>query len=177
MITTIISATMMIALFVCAVAGFWDMATQKYFTDYQGKIKRGISLWRDTFTPTERRFLEGIQRLEEVDRGFIRSHNREILITEKRRWTGRNSWPYVGYVDLSSPENKLEYRAPWSSFIMWAAGFLALSILILSETFAEQPVLAIGLAVVFIGGATFIHYRERKRILSILKRAMQRDGV
>ena len=84
----------------------------------EGKIKRGYRLWSKPLPDGALEYLSGLSR-EIVEppikigfskiSSFIRVENGEAVISyRKPGW--RTSWPYVGYVDLTALEPKLEYR-------------------------------------------------------------------
>lgn len=89
-----------------------------YLIRVEGKIKRGYRLWSKPLPDGAFQYLTGLSNdiVEPPTKtgfskvySFIRVEDREAIISyRKPNW--RTSWPYVGYVDLTAPEPKLEYR-------------------------------------------------------------------
>lgn len=98
---------------------FWGFFDLIFLMRYEGKIKRGIKVWSKPLSDDLRKYLlslpsdiiETRKTLFFVTKtGFIRVENQEALIYCRRPHWG-TSWPYVGYVNLSEPDNVLEFRS------------------------------------------------------------------
>src|SRR6185436_17994136 len=113
------------------------------------------------------------------DQEFIRKEISEVLIVGQRwgfsRFFGRrNSMPHIAYVNLSDPQNQIEFRVPFSVLVSLTVGTLFF-LLIFSNIFLISPdnfqlplfvwffpVIFIG---IMVGSIIFNHKRERKRLL------------
>jgi hypothetical protein len=109
-----------------------------------------------------------------------------VLIVAKRSfWQSffsRRQWTYVGYIDLSWPETRLELRLAWSTLISLVIGIAFMLVVLFGffsfsskDDFNLSPALCIFpvfILVILVGSLWFNHYRERKRLLDILNRVM-----
>jgi hypothetical protein len=107
---------------------FWGTIDNYFLTRYGGKLNRGFTIWQKPLLESDKNFLLDLQE-DVIDEtkvrwrtkvSFIAKADNQVLI----RYTHphqRTSWPFVFYVDLSSPEPKLEYRL---SLPMLCAGIL-----------------------------------------------------
>lgn len=97
-----------------------------FLTRYEGRLDRGITVWSRPLKSDEYLFLTNIQHdIVDVNKkrfgfqtiirtSFVAAKNDAALIRFGRIGQ-RTSWPLVGYVDLSLPKPRLEYRL---SFLM-----------------------------------------------------------
>jgi len=121
-------------------AAFWAIADVQKFMSFKGEVKRGIKVSSKPLSGKLRHYLESLSEdiveYRETAFGkeisaFIRKQNREVLVCAKQ-WHGlgyRRSWPFVGYVNLSSSNPMLEFRSslPFHLFLL----SLALTIILL----------------------------------------------
>ncbi|HXV42311.1 MAG TPA: hypothetical protein VEC96_04575 [Anaerolineae bacterium] len=134
-----------------------------------------------------RQFLETLPSSVRYGRNFIRKEMNEVLIA--REWSfgsrGRDDTIYAAYINLSDPENRLEYRAPFSLLVAFTlAPFVFLvfyfNVFIRSaDDFLAFPSMGcfpvIGL-IILIGGIAVNHLIFRQRLLAILKQAMEQKS-
>ncbi len=168
--------------------GFWSLYELTRFTRPDGKVKRGIKVWSEPISWETCRFLETLPPITRYERGFILIEGREVLIAEERSFwqfgRRRRQLPYVAYVNLSEPENRIEFRMPGSTlasllvtllfFLIFFANFFTFFRNGFQVSICLFP--AIFLAI-FIGSVVFNHYRERKRLLDILDQAMTNTQI
>jgi hypothetical protein len=124
-----------------ATIGFaiWAIVDTSTFTGFKRKIKRGFRVSSKSLTREQVRFLENLSRniIEHKDSligndisAFIIKQDNEVLVHAKE-WYGfrwRRAWPFVGYVNLSSPTPELEFRSslPFHLFIICLASSIIL---------------------------------------------------
>ena len=153
----------------------WDIYTQLSFTKAKGKLQRGLKVWSQHLSSDKRRFLERYPEVNQTEKKFILRQDREVIISEARGWTGRDSWPYIGYINLGMPESRIQFRMPWSSFIFWVIAFVLFLMVVLPDFLSGNFTFPTVLLVALISWVVFSHYRERKRILGILNQAMMEN--
>ena len=126
-------------------------------------LKRGFKLSSQPLKPEQKLFLTNLATNQEEDvkifgikitEGFILVKDSQRLI--KSTTSGhRTVWPYVGYVDLSSPEPHLEYR---SSLFMHLV---------------TLPFILSGVGILFIALFIFLnHIFETKKLQNYLQKQM-----
>lgn len=176
-------------LFFVAVLGLalWSLYEQSRFTRTEGNTKRGVMVWAEPISWETRDFLETLPPITRYNNGFIRKQGREVLIAEERSFwqtflVRRRQWAYVGYVNLSAPDRRLEFRMPVSTL----ASLVIVIPIILIISFGFFPIFfrdgfqfspfclfPIIFLAIFVGSILFNHYRERRRLLDILNQAMR----
>jgi hypothetical protein len=99
----------------------WGMVENYFLTRYGGKLNRGFTIWSQPLTANEQQFLENLKEdildikkrqfglRTIIKKDFIVKDGNEALIRFNHMGQ-RTSWPLVGYVDLSLPEPRMEYR-------------------------------------------------------------------
>jgi hypothetical protein len=157
------------------------------FLRFEGDLKRGVKIGTAPLTWEMRQFLETLPSSVRYGRNFIRKEMNEVLIA--REWSfvsgRRDDTIYAAYINLSAPENRLEFRAPLALLVAFTlAPFIFLvfyfNIFITSaDDFLAFPSLGcfpvIGL-IIFSGGMAVNHLIFRQRLLAILKQAMEQKG-
>jgi len=93
------------------------------FIRFEGNLKRGIKLATIPLTPENRQFLESLPRSIQFDNNFIRKEINEVLIVQRPSFSKRGS-PWIGYVDLSNFENKVELRGPLIFLVPFTVGLI-----------------------------------------------------
>jgi hypothetical protein len=172
----------------------WSLYDQHRFRSFEGDIKRGVMIWVEPISWEIRQFFENLSEPIRSDQNFIRKNGREVLIMarEKPLWgifsRRRNQWPYIGYVNLSSPDSGIELRVPWSSLIgvIFSTTILLLILFVwtIYGVFGNRSFFPISLfdffpliiLVIFIISMWSNHNRERKRLLEFLKWAMEQTS-
>jgi hypothetical protein len=160
--------------------GFWNLYELTRFTRPDGQAKRGVKIWSESISWETCRILETLPTLTRYERGFILIEGREVLIAEERSFwqfgRRRRQLPYVAYINLSEPENRLEFRVPVS---ILATLIVTLSFFLIFFTnfftfFGNDFQNPLGclfptiFLTIFISSILYNHYRERKRLLDIL---------
>jgi hypothetical protein len=131
--------------------GIWYAVDSYLISRYEGKIKRGIKIWHRELPYESRQFLLNLKNdvieyrklwFSEYKSAFIRVQNDEALIFSPPE-KFRSSWPYVGYVDLTSPSPELEYRAslPGLMFLI-SFTFIGVLIFIVNYIFQTRAIFA-----------------------------------
>lgn len=163
----------------------WSWVEQSRFSRFEGPLKRGVTIWAESLSWETRNFLESLFESQRYGNGFIRVEGRELLIGEERSmWASmsrRNQMPYVGYVSLSAPESRLEFRTPISTLISTALSFLIFLFILVGFTgvFSGSGISLFGFILplvfllIFAGSLWFNHRRRRGRVLEILDQAMR----
>ncbi|MBI1877967.1 MAG: hypothetical protein HYR94_07035 [Chloroflexi bacterium] len=172
------------------VLNLWAAYDQYRFMRFDGNLKRGLMVGTEPLTWEMRQFLETLPSSVRYDQGFIRKEINEVLIAgQKPGWSRffqrRNSMPHLAYINLSDPQNQIEFRASFSFLISVTVGVLFF-LLIFFDIFLRSsdgfelplflwffPVIILGLMV---GSIVFSHHRERKRLLAILRQAMEQKN-
>ena len=75
---------------------------------FEGPLKRGVAIWNACLSDDEVQYLHRLTCDIETDAGFFRVNGRAVLIRSSPPW--HTAWPFVGYIDLSAPKPKIEYR-------------------------------------------------------------------
>ena len=170
--------------FAVIVVILWSSYDQRRFTRFEGNIKRGMMIWSDPLPWETRQFLESMSTPIRYDQSFIREEGREILISEEEsKWSlfsWRTKWVYVAYINLNSPESRIEFRMPWSSLISMVLQVLFVGILFSGSPFGHISIFSLArigcFLLIFLAILAVLipinHYRERKRLLDILNQAM-----
>lgn len=100
-------------------------------TDFKGPLKRGVPVWREDLSEDMVQALRGVHwDIENVD-GFIRVDGHTRLVCARLSFY-RTSWPYVGYVDLSAPRPKIEYRTPLPGLLILIPHFILFSLFVMT---------------------------------------------
>ena len=164
----------------------WSIYEQRQFGRVEGAIKRGVMIWAEPLSWEKRAFLESLFELKRYGSGFIRVEGREVLIGEERSmWESmgrRNNIPYVGYISLSAPESRLEFRVPVSTLVSTALSLLIFFLVMLTFTGVFRDgfisifffIFPLIFLLIFASSIWFNHRRRRGRILEILDQAMQK---
>jgi len=98
------------------VLGVWGVIDMNNLRNMDGDIKRGFKIWSQPLTMEQLRYLKQLSGnvIEELHTtrqpSFIQKNNDQILIFANNQ-TLRNTIPYLGYVNLSSPNPDLEFRS------------------------------------------------------------------
>ncbi|MBN1993880.1 MAG: hypothetical protein JW953_14365 [Anaerolineae bacterium] len=168
--------------------GLWSAYELNGFTRPEGKLKRGVKIGSAPLAWEMCQLLETLPHLTRFNRNFILIEGREVLIAAEHSLWQPSSYrrrarriPFVGYVDLSAPEIRLEFRLPLSSLVI----FIVISLVVLFfltnffRVFKEGlfgfswlwlfPVVFL---VVYVGGLWLNYSRERNRLLHILDQAL-----
>ena len=174
------------------VLSLWGLVEQQRFNRFEGNIRRGVRLWAEPLAWETRQFLETLAGSVRDERWFVRKEGSEVLVGEERGfwssfWARRNALRYVGYINLSSPESRIELRAPLSSlvsslfglaaafFVIWY--FFTFTGLLTSDGFSLFSVLLwlfpLFILVTFAISTIISHQLERRRLLGILNQASQ----
>lgn len=172
----------------------WSLYEQQRFNRFEGNIRRGVRVWAEPLTWETRQFLETLGDSVRDGRWFVRKEGHEVLIGEERNiwssfWSRRNALRYVGYINLSAPESRIELRAPLSSLVASLFGLVTAFVVIwffftftglVSDGRFSLFSIFLWLFPLFIlvtfGISTVInHQLERRRLLGILSRASQRQ--
>lgn len=170
----------------------WSLYEQQRFNRFEGSIRRGVRVWAEPLTWEMRQFLENLPDSVRDERRFVRKEGNEVLIGEERGiwsyfWSRRNALRYVGYVNLSAPESRIELRTPLSSlvsslfglvtafFVIWF--FFNFFGLVSGDGFSLFSVFLwlfpLFILVTFAISTAISHQLERRRLLGILNRAGQ----
>jgi len=92
-----------------------------YFIRYDGKTKRGLRVGSSRLSSDMENFLRNLLQdlFEEGTNAFIKKENWAVLIQPIPSFFYRSLgiW-YVGYVDLSREEPRIEYRIPISATVI-----------------------------------------------------------
>jgi hypothetical protein len=170
---TIFAPCLVIVLAICFV---FD---QRRLTRPEGNLKRGVMIWAETLSWETRQALETLPPgITQRNNGFVRKEGSEVLISAQQSFwqaflSRRDRLNYIGYVDLRSPEIRLELRVAWSMLVSVVVSFGFILILfsiplqkgsLLSVECVFSPIFL----VIFIGAYWFNYYRERKLLLDIL---------
>jgi len=125
--------------------GFWFAIDSYSISKYEGKIKRGIKIWGRELPYETQQFLLNLKAdvveskkvmFSEFKSAFIRVRDDEVVVfSTPRRY--HSSWPYVGYVDLTSPNFELEYRGSLPG-IIFLIPFTILGLIIFVVNFIIQ---------------------------------------
>lgn len=103
--------------FICF--GMWFVIDGYLIRRFEGKIKRGVKIWSKELSHDSWQYLLNLRNdvveyrkmlLSEQKTAFIRVQAGEAVIFSMPQ-KFHSSWPYVGYVDLTSAGPELEYRA------------------------------------------------------------------
>ena len=111
-------------IFIVVIIGLtlWNLFEQKRMTRTKGAIQRGVRVWADPLSWETCQKLETLPPLAEVEGGVIRKEGREVLIVEKRPTIAfgqrRRGIRYVGYINLSAPDSRIEFRTALSSLLI-----------------------------------------------------------
>jgi len=172
-------------IFIVVIIGLtlWNLFEQKRMTRTKGAIQRGVRVWADPISWETRQKLEILPPLTEIEGGFIRKEGREVLIVEKRPGISfgqrRRGIRYVGYINLSDPDSRIEFRTALSSllififslmFVLWFFSEFFLSVS--RENFSLFYILVpLVFLIMFTGSYFYNHYQERKQIMKLFNRA------
>jgi len=136
----------LLAIFVAFVCfGVWFVVDAYLIGKFDGKIKRGIKIWSKELSYDSWQYLLGLKNdvveyqtilFLESKTAFIRVQDTQVLIYSTPRHF-RSSWEYVGYVDLTSPNPELEYRASLPG-IIFLIPFTVFGLLIFFVNFIFQ---------------------------------------
>jgi hypothetical protein len=116
------------------------------FIQYDGKTKRGLKVGASRLSSDMEHFLHHLSHdcFEDGTTAFIKKENRTVLIQPISGffYRGFGIW-YVGYVDLSQEEPRIEYRMPISTavFLVPFATLLAGWIITAPREEVIQPIL------------------------------------
>jgi hypothetical protein len=136
---------------------------------FNGNMKRGILIWRESLTAEQKRALRSLLQdyIEPKTGEFIKRQQNSVLIQPVRikQWHG-GAFPYVGYVDLGVRNAKIEYRIPISSSILLFAFVSTVSYFVFSQL-KGFPALVF-LFVLFYWN----HVSQRKSIHKLIARAV-----
>lgn len=174
-------------IFLIPVLSLWNLYDQYRFTRFEGNLKRGLMIWAEPLSWETRQFLQSLPSSVQLEQSFIRKEINEVLIVEKRSFgrsffNWRNSLSYVGYVNLSTLENQIEFRTPLATLISLTVSLIV--ILFFLQLFyrsgASLPVfmwfLPVIILLMYIGSYISNLHQERKRILNLLNRAMRQQS-
>ena len=174
-------------LFLLVIAfSIWGAFERSRFTRFEGDLKRGLMIWADPLPWETRQFLEAMVEPIQTERGFIRKEGRQVLIAPQQAarslFRRGDRWVYIIYINLSDPNSQLELRMPWStliSMVILAPIILATFFIGFYSTFIKQGfqfslicLLPALVPLVFVGATLINHYRERRRLLDILHKAV-----
>ena len=112
------------------------------FIQYDGRMKRGLKIGADPL-PSEMEY--SLRHLsnditDHVTVAFIKKRGAAVLIQPVPRLRYRGLW-YVGYIDLSAEQPRIEYRAPISTLSLPAI-ILAVTTLMWIEKLAQGEIVA-----------------------------------
>lgn len=124
----------------------WLLAEQRRLIRLQGPMKRGVLVWEEKLAPEMEGYLRRIKQTVVADHSFIRVEKPLVLIRCPTPFLF-NSWPYLGYVDFSEQEPRLQYRASLPALLTLAI--------------ACTQIVAIPLVLAFV----FINHRMEKRAI------------
>lgn len=105
----------------------WFMVEAFLLTFYQGPLKRGVPVWKEFLSPDRVAFLRSLPSEYQNSRGFIKSNGEEILVRAQDPFW-RTVFPYIAYIDLRSPNPKIEYRTSLSGLLIFVP-FIASTLL------------------------------------------------
>lgn len=91
---------------------------QRSFTDFEGRLNRGLTVGRKPLSREMYQFLKTLPPAICYGQFFIRREKDELLIAEEYNfssfwemwWKYRTGWAYVAYVDLSQPDGQIDFR-------------------------------------------------------------------
>jgi len=161
----------------------WNFFEQRRLGSTEGEAKRGVRVWVDSLSWETCQKLESLPPITEVKDGFIRKDGREVLIAEEHPiisfGKNRQRLRYIGYINLSDPDSRIEFRTTLSGLLSSVFGLLFV-LWIFSNFFLGIPkngfplffiLFPLVFLAIYVGSFVYNHYQERKRIMKILNRA------
>jgi len=134
----------------------WGVIDIVQITNYKGEIKRGIKIWSKPLSNEVRQYLIRLtndyvdENFLSIHQSFVRVKSQEILVSYKS-WILATPFQYVGYVNLSLPNSRLEFRSslPLHLFVVllalnvWLIPVILIILLVsfISETMGVQRIL------------------------------------
>lgn len=88
----------------------WLLIEQRRLINLSGPMKRGIRVWEESLPAGLEPRLRRLKKDIVLEHGFIRVKDQRILVRRPSPFLF-NSWPYVGYINLTEDEPHIQYRA------------------------------------------------------------------
>lgn len=163
------------------VSRVWTIFEERKLARLEGAAKRGVKVWTETIDKEIVELLRAIPHTLQLQEKFIYKDDSEVLIGEHRRIFFPRGM-YVGYMDLNTSENRLEYRVAVSRFIERVITVMLLLFIVISfwiwffiigifELALMGSIFWLFIIAVFLIGTVVQHYRERRRLLGIVNQA------
>ena len=147
------------------------------FIQYDGRMKRGLKIGADPLPSEMEYFLRHLSNdiTDHVTVAFIKKRGAAVLIqpVPRLRFRGLGVW-YVGYVDLSAEQPRIEYRAPISATLWLLAIMLGATVLMWIEKLAQGKIIApIVFSLLLSVLIVLSHATSKARVRRFIRHAMQ----
>ncbi len=175
-----------VVLFLVIVIGLrlWSVYERHRFRNFDGPMRRGVRIWTVPLDLEILHFLDTLPHTIRDEADYIRTENREILISvdETRTFWGnlfgnRRRLVYVGYVDLRASDRQLQLRMPLSDaiwIVIWLLAVIVIFPILIIRTSTGPSLVFVFIIIAFLVSIVsfwIAHNSERKRIVTILEQA------
>lgn len=148
------------------------------FIQYDGRMKRGLKIAAEPLPSEMEYFLRHLSNdiTDHVTAVFIKKRGVAVLIQPVPRLYGQGfgGW-YVGYVDLSAEQPRIEYRAPISATLLLLAIMLGVTVLMWIEKLAQGKIIAPIVFSLFLSVlVAVLHATSRARVRRFIRYVMQK---
>lgn len=88
----------------------WLLIEQRRLINLSGPMKRGVRIWEESLPSELEHPLRRLKKDIVLEHGFIRVEDQHILVRRPSPFLF-NSWPYVGYINLTQDRPRIQFRA------------------------------------------------------------------